>query len=93
MVVMKVGEKESLAYRRSKHVFPTPESPIMRSLICISYVAVWLMVCVFLRYVMFFWYFYRYLCVSLRDQISNCKGKSDRISDVIEMRGYAVFLD
>ena len=47
MVVMKVGEKESLAYRRSKHVFPTPESPIMRSLICISYVAVWLMVCFF----------------------------------------------
>lgn len=54
MVVMKVGEKESLAYRSSKHVFPTPESPIMRSLICISYVAVWLMVCVFSRYVMFF---------------------------------------
>lgn len=54
MVVMKVGEKESLAYRSSKHVFPTPESPIMRSLICISYVAVWLMVCVFSRYVIFF---------------------------------------
>ncbi len=24
MVVMKVGEKESLAYRSSRHVFPTP---------------------------------------------------------------------
>lgn len=54
MVVMKVGEKESLAYRRSKHVFPTPESPIMRSLICISYVAVWLMVCFFYGMLCFF---------------------------------------
>jgi len=33
---MKVGEKESLAYRSSRHVLPTPESPIINSLICIS---------------------------------------------------------
>ena len=36
IVVMKVGEKESLAYRRRRQVFPTPESPIIRSLICMS---------------------------------------------------------
>lgn len=36
MVVINVGEKESLAYRSSRHVFPTPESPIISSLICMS---------------------------------------------------------
>lgn len=36
MVVIKVGENESFAYRRSRQVFPTPESPIISSLICMS---------------------------------------------------------
>lgn len=36
MVVINVGENESLAYRNNKHVFPTPESPIINSLICMS---------------------------------------------------------
>ena len=35
-MVIKVGEKESLAYRSSRHVLPTPESPIINSLICMS---------------------------------------------------------
>lgn len=36
IVVMKVGEKESLAYLRRRQVFPTPLSPIISNLICIS---------------------------------------------------------
>jgi hypothetical protein len=36
IVVINVGENESLAYRRRRHVFPTPLSPIISNLICIS---------------------------------------------------------
>lgn len=34
IVVMKEGVKESSLKRRRQHDFPTPESPIRRSLIC-----------------------------------------------------------
>ena len=36
IVVMKEGVKESSLKRRRQHDFPTPESPIRRSLICVG---------------------------------------------------------
>ena len=41
IVVIKVGLNESFAYRSNKHVFPTPLSPIISSLICMSKVCCW----------------------------------------------------
>ena len=36
IVVIYDSEKESQVYRRSMHVFPTPESPSMSNLMCRS---------------------------------------------------------
>jgi hypothetical protein len=41
MVVMKEGVKESSLKRRRQHDFPTPESPISSSLICVSCQCLW----------------------------------------------------